>query len=130
MRHDLNDQTIWIPPADGQVIEARFPPIKLPQNHIAGDSLPTNHAPRLSEAHYVGVDHNMNHVIKGAAFNVTATDTARAGDQPGNWVNGHWQSSWVPPIDLSHDSRCISSEQQLEAVCAVTHLAAVANATK
>ena len=26
MAHDLNDQDNWIPPADGQVIEAKFPP--------------------------------------------------------------------------------------------------------
>ena len=40
MTHDLNDQVNWIPPAAGQVIEAIFPPINLPQNHVPGDSPP------------------------------------------------------------------------------------------
>jgi len=109
MTHDLNDQVNWIPPADGQVIEAKFPPWK---------SCPVVHpgAPCRVDAPYTGVDHNMNHVIKGAAFAVSATYTARPGDQP--------SGTWVPPVD----SRCVSSEQQ--AVCLVSPLAAVANATK
>jgi FtsP/CotA-like multicopper oxidase with cupredoxin domain len=110
MTHDLNDQVNWIPPAAGQVIETIFPPIKLPQNHVPGDSPPSIDAPRVQEALYVGVDHNMNHVIKGAAFLVNATNTARPGDQP--------IGTWVPPIDHGHvHIHCVSSEQQATTAC-------------
>ena len=46
----------------------------------------------------------MNHVIKGAAFLVNATNTASRGDQP--------IGTWVPPIDPGHANiHCVSSEQ-------------------
>ena len=61
---DLNDQVNWIPPAGGQVIETIFP----------------------QEGLYVVVDHNMNHVIKGGAFLVGATNT-------GPWPYSDKQSS-------------------------------------
>jgi nitrite reductase (NO-forming) len=113
MKQDMNDQVNWIPPADGQVIEAKFPLI----DHT------NSHNPLVNASGYVGVDHNMNHVIKGAAFAVLATNAARPGDQP--------QGTWVPPIDPSHRlPLCVSSEQQGERVCGATPLAAVANATK
>jgi hypothetical protein len=35
----------------------------------------------------VGVDHNMNHVVRGSAFAVVATEGAEEGDNPpGTWV--------------------------------------------
>jgi nitrite reductase (NO-forming) len=99
---DMNDQVNWIPPAGGQVIEAKFPPLNpQSQNHKVNASL------------YIGVDHNMNHVLKGGAFLVNATTTARAGDQP--------TGTWVPPKDPNprgiRHIHCVSSEQQGKAAC-------------
>ena len=59
MRQDMNDQVNWIPPAGGQIIEAKFPPLNSITNRLVND--PHN-------VLYVGVDHNMNHVIKGEHF--------------------------------------------------------------
>jgi hypothetical protein len=60
-----NDETWTIPPGSATVIEAVFP----------------------EEGIYVGVDHNMSHVLKGAAFAVQATNDATADDHPpGTWV--------------------------------------------
>jgi nitrite reductase (NO-forming) len=60
-----NDETWTIPPGSATVIEAIFP----------------------EEGIYVGVDHNMSHVLKGAAFAVQATNDATADDHPpGTWV--------------------------------------------
>jgi nitrite reductase (NO-forming) len=57
---DLNDETWNIPPGSGSVIEAVFP----------------------SEGIYVGVDHAMNDVLKGAAFAVLATPDSTPDDHP------------------------------------------------
>jgi nitrite reductase (NO-forming) len=57
---DLNDETWNIPPGSASVIEAVFP----------------------SEGIYVGVDHAMNDVLKGAAFAVLATPDATPDDHP------------------------------------------------
>jgi nitrite reductase (NO-forming) len=60
-----NDETWTIPPGSASVIEAVFP----------------------EEGIYVGVDHNMSHVLKGAAFAVQATNDSTADDHPpGTWV--------------------------------------------
>lgn len=60
-----NDETWTIPPGSASVIEAVFP----------------------EEGLYVGVDHNMSHVLKGAAFAVLATADATEDDHPpGTWV--------------------------------------------
>ena len=60
-----NDETWTIPPGSATVIEAVFP----------------------EEGIYVGVDHNMSHVLKGAAFAVQATNDSTADDHPpGTWV--------------------------------------------
>jgi nitrite reductase (NO-forming) len=56
----LNDETWWIPPGSGSVIEAVFP----------------------DEGIYVGVDHAMNNVLKGAAFAVLATPESTPDDHP------------------------------------------------
>jgi nitrite reductase (NO-forming) len=59
------DETYTIPPGSATVIEATFP----------------------EEGLYVGVDHNMNHVVRGAAFAVLATKDSTASDHPeGTWV--------------------------------------------
>jgi nitrite reductase (NO-forming) len=55
-----NDETWWVPPGSGSVIEAVFP----------------------DEGIYVGVDHAMNDVLKGAAFAVLATPDSTANDHP------------------------------------------------
>jgi nitrite reductase (NO-forming) len=57
---DINDETWWIPPGSASVIESTFPEAGL----------------------YVGVDHNMNHVVRGAALAVVAADNSTAHDQP------------------------------------------------
>jgi nitrite reductase (NO-forming) len=56
----INDETYWIPPGSASVIESTFPE--------AGT--------------YVGVDHNMNHVVRGAALAVVAEGNSTAQDQP------------------------------------------------
>jgi len=56
----LNDETWWIPPGSASVIESTFPE--------AGT--------------YIGVDHNMNHVVRGAALAVVAADNSTARDHP------------------------------------------------
>ncbi|HXG07654.1 MAG TPA: multicopper oxidase domain-containing protein [Nitrososphaera sp.] len=55
-----NDETWWIPVGSGSVIEAVFP----------------------EEGIYVGVDHNMSHVVKGGAFVVLATNDSTDDDHP------------------------------------------------
>ena len=55
-----NDETWTIPPGSASVFEATFP----------------------DPGVYVGVDHNMSHVLKGAAFAVVADPSSTNGDQP------------------------------------------------
>jgi nitrite reductase (NO-forming) len=57
---DISDETWWIPPGSASVIEAVFPE--------AGT--------------YIGVDHNMNHVVRGAAIAVVADGNATDTDHP------------------------------------------------
>jgi nitrite reductase (NO-forming) len=56
----LNEETWWIPPGSGSVIESTFP----------------------EEGLYVGVDHNMADVVKGGAFAVLASENSTATDHP------------------------------------------------
>lgn len=107
--HDLNDQVNWNPPADGQIIEAKFPLINTTNSH---NPLSQSLNPLSQPSLYVGVDHNMNHVIKGGAFAVVATNTG-----PWPWPSG----TWVPP----KGSTCVTSNQN-----GLCPLAAVTNATK
>ncbi len=62
-----NDETWTIPPGSASVIEAVFPEAGV----------------------YVGVDHNMSHVLKGGAFAVVADDASTPDDHP--------EGTWVPP---------------------------------
>ena len=62
-----NGQTWWIPPGSASVIESTFPEAGV----------------------YVGVDHAMNHVLKGGAFAVIANASSTATDHPAG--------TWVPP---------------------------------
>jgi nitrite reductase (NO-forming) len=57
---DLMDETWWVPPGSASVIEAVFP----------------------ETGAYVGVDHNMNHVVRGAAFIVMGDENSTAQDHP------------------------------------------------
>ncbi|HYY40651.1 MAG TPA: nitrite reductase, partial [Nitrososphaera sp.] len=57
---DINDETWWITPASGSVIESTFPDPGL----------------------YVGVDHAMKDVVKGGAFAVLAMENSTATDHP------------------------------------------------
>jgi nitrite reductase (NO-forming) len=63
----LNDETWWIPPGSASVIESIFP----------------------EEGIYVGVDHAMKDVVKGAAFAVLGANNSTATDHP--------EGTWVPP---------------------------------
>jgi plastocyanin len=56
----LNDESWWIPPGSGSVIQVTFP----------------------EEGIYVGVDHAMNDVVKGGAFAVLATPESTPDDHP------------------------------------------------
>ena len=59
------DETWTIPPGSATVIESVFP----------------------EEGVYVGVDHNMSHVLKGGAFAVVASNDSTPDDHPeGTWV--------------------------------------------
>lgn len=62
-----NGQTWFVPPGSASVIESTFP----------------------EPGVYVGVDHNMNHVLKGGAYAVIAADNSTATDHPAG--------TWVPP---------------------------------
>src|SRR6476620_10012537 len=55
-----NDETWWIPPGSGSVIESTFPDPGI----------------------YVGVDHSMKDVLRGGAFAVLANETSTANDHP------------------------------------------------
>ncbi|HEY7695448.1 MAG TPA: nitrite reductase, partial [Nitrososphaeraceae archaeon] len=57
---DINDETWWITPASGSVIESTFP----------------------DPGVYVGVDHAMKDVVKGGAFAVLAMENSTATDHP------------------------------------------------
>ncbi|HYY86861.1 MAG TPA: multicopper oxidase domain-containing protein, partial [Nitrososphaeraceae archaeon] len=57
---DINDETWWVPPGSGSVIESTFPDPGL----------------------YVGVDHAMKDVVKGGAFAVLAMENSTATDHP------------------------------------------------
>jgi nitrite reductase (NO-forming) len=57
---EIDDETWWIPPGSASVIESTFPE--------AGT--------------YIGVDHNMNHVVRGAALAVVADGNSTAQDHP------------------------------------------------
>jgi nitrite reductase (NO-forming) len=56
----INDETYWIPPGSASVIESTFP----------------------ENGTYVGVDHNMNHVVRGGALAVVGDANSTAKDQP------------------------------------------------
>jgi nitrite reductase (NO-forming) len=55
-----NDETYWIPPGSASVIESTFPEAGI----------------------YVGVDHNMNHAVRGAALAVVADGNSTEQDHP------------------------------------------------
>ena len=127
IRQDMNDQVNWIPPASGQIIQAKFPLIDTHASHnfMSQSSNSTSQNNKISL--YVGVDHNMNHVIKGGAFAVVAVHGPIIPPLSLYEPRG----TWVPPIDpLNHFPRCVTSDQQGQRVCAATPLVAITNATK
>lgn len=84
-----NDETWTIPPGSGSVIEATFP----------------------EEGIYVGVDHAMNDVVKGAAFAVLATPDANDDDHPeGTWVPPRGSSDVSGPSMMTDTSNAIDTE--------------------
>ncbi|MFL6403587.1 MAG: multicopper oxidase domain-containing protein, partial [Nitrososphaeraceae archaeon] len=75
---DQNDDTWWIPPGSGSVIESVFPSAGL----------------------YVGVTHSLKDVVKGGAFAVLAADNSTATDHPpGTWVPPKGYSSAAAPAN-------------------------------
>jgi nitrite reductase (NO-forming) len=80
-----NDETYWITPASGSVIEATFP------------------SPGL----YVGVDHAMKDVLRGGAFAVVADGSSTNSDHP--------PGTWVPPKGSDKVGGASMSEEQMMA---------------
>lgn len=70
-----NDETWWIPPGSATVIEVTFPQGGGPEG-----------SPDGTPGIYVGVDHEMTDVVKGAAFAVVAVDGAEANNPEGTAV--------------------------------------------
>jgi len=80
-----NDETYWIAPASGSVIEATFPDPGL----------------------YVAVDHAMKDVLRGGAFAVVADGNSTDTDHP--------PGTWVPPKGSGNTSGPSISEEQMMA---------------
>src|SRR6185503_19317501 len=94
-----NDETYWITPASGSVIEATFP------------------SPGL----YVGVDHAMKDVLRGGAFAVVADGNSTNSDHP--------PGTWVPPKGSDKVSGASMSEEQMMASNMTASDATASNAT-
>jgi nitrite reductase (NO-forming) len=90
-----NDETWWIPAGSGSVIEATFP----------------------EEGVYVGVDHNMAHVVKGGAIAVLAAANSTDTDHPAG--------TWVPP----RGSMLVSGPSMMNETGAANATGTAANAT-
>jgi plastocyanin len=90
-----NDETWWIPAGSGSVIEATFP----------------------EEGVYVGVDHNMAHVVKGGAIAVLAAANSTDTDHPAG--------TWVPP----RGSELVSGPSMMNETGAANATGTAANAT-
>src|SRR6059036_1099649 len=89
---DRNDETWWIPPGSASVIESTFPEAGL----------------------YVGVDHSMKDVIKGAAFAVVAMDNSTATDHPTGTCVAPKRSESVTCSSPSSSSESSSSKSSSE----------------
>ncbi len=103
----LNDESWWIPPGSGSVIEITFP----------------------EEGIYVGVDHAMNDVVKGAAFAVLATPDSTPDDHPAGTMVPPRGSPMVsgPPMTTNQTGGNITGEGGANATLTGPELAA--NAT-
>jgi nitrite reductase (NO-forming) len=87
---DINDETWWITPASGSVIESTFPEAGL----------------------YVGVDHAMKDVVKGGAFAVLAVDNSTATDHPtGTCVPAAGEGIVCAPAAESEDAATANDNQ-------------------
>ncbi|MFB5600070.1 MAG: plastocyanin/azurin family copper-binding protein [Nitrososphaeraceae archaeon] len=89
---DIMDETWWVPPGSASVFEATFPE--------AGT--------------YVGVDHNMNHVVKGAAFAVIGDENSTSTDHPpGTAVAPKGSESavadWAKPVSMVVEANATTS---------------------
>jgi nitrite reductase (NO-forming) len=80
-----NEETWWIPPGSGSVIEATFP----------------------SAGVYVGVDHAMKDVLKGGALAIVGDGNSTSADHP--------PGTWVPPAGSKKvtDDRVVMTEQEM-----------------
>ena len=91
---DQNDDTWWIPPGSGSVIESVFPSAGL----------------------YVGVTHSLKDVVKGGAFAVLAADNSTATDHPpGTWVPPKGYSSAAAPANGMPPAAMAASNQTASA---------------
>jgi nitrite reductase (NO-forming) len=105
---DRNDETWWIPPGSASVIESTFP----------------------DKGIYVGVDHSMKDVVKGAAFAVVAMDNSTATDHPtGTCVAPKGSESVVctPPAGSEQASASGSGSESKSGSSEVTQNATMLN---
>ncbi|HJU35066.1 MAG TPA: multicopper oxidase domain-containing protein, partial [Nitrososphaera sp.] len=103
----LNDETWWVPPGSGSVFEAVFP----------------------EEGLYVGVDHAMNDVVKGAAFAVLATPDSTPDDHPpGTMVPPRGSSMVTGPTAMANATAANATAANATEASA-TEAPTVANAT-
>jgi len=100
----LNEETWNIPPGSGSVIEATFP----------------------DEGIYVGVDHAMDDVLKGAAFAVLATPDSTPDDHPAGTMVPPRGSSMVsgPPMAANATAGNVTAGPAANATEAATEPAA------
>lgn len=105
----LNDESWWIPPGSGSVIEITFP----------------------EEGLYVGVDHAMNDVVKGAAFAVLATPDSTPDDHPAGTMVPPRGSPMVsgPPFMAANQTGVNATETAPELEANATDIPTVENAT-
>ncbi|HJS63796.1 MAG TPA: plastocyanin/azurin family copper-binding protein [Nitrososphaeraceae archaeon] len=110
---DIMDETWWVPPGSASVFEATFPE--------AGT--------------YVAVDHNMNHVVRGAAFAVVADANSTETDHPvGTAVAPQGSesavASWNQPYVMKEAAKLTQASTTSEAATAANATtAAIQNAT-
>ena len=91
---DMNDETWWIPPGSGSVIESTFP----------------------QPGVYVGVDHAMSDVVKGGAFAVVAMENSTATDHPeGTCVPAKGEGIVCAPAEAEAEGAATAADNQTAA---------------
>ena len=109
MTQVLGEETWWIPPGSGSVIEATFP----------------------DEGIYVGVDHSMNDVLKGGAVAVLATPESTPDDHPaGTMVPPRGSTMVSSPTPLNATAGNATAGAAANATAGNATAGAAANATE